>query len=114
MGKSTAAIQAQRVSTWQDRLTRYAASGRSVVAFCRDEGICVASFYGWRNRLSARDGTPVATSSAGPSSPFIDLGPLTPAKPVRPASPVASATVTAGIELRIDLGNGVVITVVRH
>ena len=114
MGKSTSATQAQRVSTWQVRLTRYAASGRSVVAFCRDDGVPVATFYAWRHRLSLRDGTPVATTSAGPSSPFIDLGPLIPARPTKPASPVTSAMVAAGIELLIDLGHGVVITVVRH
>jgi hypothetical protein len=114
MSKSTPATQAQRESTWQDRLARYVASGRSVVAFCRDESISVASFYGWRHRLSARDGAPAAASPAEPYSPFIDLGPLTAARPAKPASPTTSATVIAGIELRIDLGQGIVITVVRH
>lgn len=38
--------------TWRLRLRRQAASGLSIVAFCRREDVSSASFYAWRRRLA--------------------------------------------------------------
>lgn len=38
---------------WRERLARQRTSGLSVAEFCRQEKISDASYYAWRNRLSA-------------------------------------------------------------
>lgn len=38
---------------WRKRLQRFARSGHSVVRFCSQEGVSVASFYNWRKKLKA-------------------------------------------------------------
>ena len=37
---------------WRRRLKRQASSGRSVAAFCEQEGVSPAAFYAWRKRLA--------------------------------------------------------------
>ncbi len=39
--------------TWIARLDRFAASGLSVVAFCRSEGISCHAFYYWKHKRAA-------------------------------------------------------------
>lgn len=36
---------------WRERLRRYHRDGGTVVRFCQQEGVSVASFYAWRRRL---------------------------------------------------------------
>ncbi|WP_197524927.1 IS66 family insertion sequence element accessory protein TnpA [Botrimarina hoheduenensis] len=43
---------------WRELVSRQAASGLSVRAFCRREGVSEASFYGWRRALGRRAGGP--------------------------------------------------------
>lgn len=38
---------------WSERLERFSASGLSVVAFCKAEGVCSHSFYYWKRLLAA-------------------------------------------------------------
>jgi hypothetical protein len=68
-------LEAQPVEevTWCDHLTRHAASGKSIVEFCRTEDISQASFYAWSRKLSG-DVNDLIIPSAG--SAFIDLGAL--------------------------------------
>lgn len=47
---------------WQQRLERFQRSGLTVAAFCRREGVSVASLYAWKRRL--RDGTSHLTPAA--------------------------------------------------
>jgi hypothetical protein len=54
--QASAATRVDRELTWRHRLARFASSGQSVKAFCRNEAVSVATFYGWRARLRARDG----------------------------------------------------------
>jgi transposase-like protein len=89
-------------------LQRFAESGLSLGAFCRREGLSASSFRLWRTRLTAEAG---AAKSPAPKSPrpatfkadFVDLGAL-PAEPVRGAD---------RLELRLDLGAGVTLHIVR-
>lgn len=97
---STTTAGRDRQAQWRERIARQAASGLSVAAFCKREGIAAQSFYGWRTRLGKRDQpAPVAAGAA----PFIDLGELGEA-----------GAVVAGIDIRLDLGNGMVLTIARR
>ena len=90
--------------TWRERVARQARSGLSVPVFCRQEQLNEKTFYGWRaklrGRLAASEAVAVCSASEpDPRAGFIDLG-----------------TVGSGpprCEIRLDLGGGVVLQVVR-
>lgn len=88
---------------WRAVMTRFAASGMSVAAFCERESIGIASFYQWRSKLAGviEGGRLSQQSQEEPEKPagFMDLGTLN-----------AS---TSRLELRLDLGGGVVVHLVR-
>jgi hypothetical protein len=84
-----------RRAYWRDVLERQASSGLSAAAFCKSEGIAVPTFYGWRARL--RD------VPAPQAVPFIDLG-----------ATAETAIADAGIEIRLDLGHGMTLTIARR
>ena len=82
---------------WRVLLTRFGCSGLNVKAFCRSEAISVASFYRWRGILGGGhrqdgDDRPVPT--------FVDLGPL-------------GSGPRARLELKLDLGDGLTLHLVR-
>ncbi len=89
-----------RQTQWRERLMRQAQSGQGVKAFCDSEGIAVQTFYWWRARLAKDNGAPAAGAKRRcDAAPFIDLGPL------------AAATQAAGIDIRLALPGGVVLTI---
>jgi hypothetical protein len=47
---------------WSERLDRFAASGLSVVAFCRNEGLSCHTFYYWKHKLTAQTAAPADQS----------------------------------------------------
>lgn len=99
-------------AAWRSRLLRHAQSGKSIAAFCRDEAVSTASFHIWRSKLAAVD-TPAA--QATPRAAFIDLGAIKTVGAAFMAHPPASAPVpTPGIDIRIDLGGGIVLTITRR
>lgn len=85
----------QRRAYWREVVERQANSGLSGAAFCKSEGIAAHTFYGWRARL--RD------EPAGQAVPFIDLG-----------ATAETANAGAGIEIRLDLGHGMTLTIARR
>ena len=85
---------------WRALIGRFGASGLGVEAFCRRESISAASFYRWRTELGAGGGTVVIHDAARPA--FVDLGTLS-SRPVR-----------QGVELKLDLGDGMVLHLVRR
>jgi hypothetical protein len=94
-------------------MLRFGEAGSTVSAFCAREGLSTSSFYRWRERLdSVGDAGGAAPRSGGRSelavqptaAGFIDLGHL--GGPPR--------DVGAGLELRLDLGGGVVLQIVRR
>ncbi|HET9394495.1 MAG TPA: transposase [Nitrospiraceae bacterium] len=87
---------------WRALLARHAESGLSVKEFCEHQTISPASFYQWRSKLGI-------TASEAPSAPaadeslttagFVDLGTL--------------SARASRLELRLDLGGGVVLHLAR-
>ena len=106
-------------SAWRERFARYARSKQTVEAFCLSEAVSVASFYGWRTRLRNGRGNLLPAPRTVPlpaASPFIDLGSVsagsirTTAARHAPAPDYAATT----INLRLELGDGVILHIVRH
>ena len=88
---------------WRELMERQGQSGLSVQAFCRQEGLNAWTFYGWRSRMraGASDKELVVSGSAAtaPAAGFIDLGAL--------------GSGSSRCEIRLDLGGGVVLQLVR-
>lgn len=89
---------------WRQRLARFAACGQGVKLFCQAESVSQATFHRWRKQLAEEHApTPVVG--------FIDVGLL--------ASPDSAPATRAGqegaaLEVRLDLGHGLVLHIVRR
>ncbi len=97
-------IRRRSVETWRGLVARQVRSGLSVQAFCRQERLNTWTFYGWRSRLRGRTATAETAALGGsrepePTAGFIDLGAL--------------GSSSSRCEIRLDLGGGVVLQVVR-
>jgi len=95
-------IRRRSIETWRELLALQASSGLSVQAFCRQQRLNTWTFYGWRSRLRQRTAVPETAAAAdGSTEPagFIDLGAL--------------SRSSSRYEIRLDLGGGVVLQVVR-
>ena len=100
------------VRSWREVLGRFEGAGKNVSEFCAREGVSESSFYRWRARLGISGGGMSETPAMGPSplavqpsaASFIELGSLGGA----PRNSVG------GLELRLDLGGGVVLQIVRR
>ena len=100
--------QRRSEGAWRELVDRQQQSGLTVAQFCEREGIKSASLYGWRSRL--REGpkdtavpelTPKkAKHREAPSSGFIDLGAL--------------GSSRSRFEIRLELGHGVLLHLVRN
>lgn len=96
-----------------DEQRRFEASGLTVVAFCRDQGIPVSTFYQRRARLK-RQGVDHRPKPRAPATRFIDAGPVIVAAPAHRTRDSDSATeIPDGIEIRIDLGRGMMVRITR-
>lgn len=85
---------------WRALLSKFAGSGLDVKAFCRREGISAARFYRWRGALSA-------TKDRGGDGPrlaprFVDLGALN-----------STASPRSRLDLKLDLGDGLILHLVK-
>lgn len=86
---------------WRELVARQSASGLSLREFCRRAGLSAWSLYEWRSRLRSRKEPPPAAAPNGQApSGFIDLGAL--------------ESGHGRCEIRLDLGGGVVLEVVRR
>ena len=86
---------------WRSLLSRFADSGLSVSVFCRREAVSTASFYRWRGLIERHDGGEELTVLGEPA--FVDLGTLR-----------GESGRGAAVELRLDLGGGLILHLVRH
>jgi hypothetical protein len=98
--------QRRSESVWREIVARQEQSGLTVTEFCEREGLKAASLYGWRGRLRQggrrREGIPEISSRARAeksSEEFIDLG--------------AIGASRGRFEVRLDLGGGVLLQLVR-
>lgn len=91
---------------WRGLVTKFADSGLSVREFCAQESISDSSFNRWRKRLNqGASRLPVVRKRAiMGSSGFVDLGAL---------DASASAMKLERIELKLDLGGGLMLHLVR-
>lgn len=88
-------------SQWRAVLSRFSGSGLTVAAFCERESVSTASFHRWRERIQERESAEMIVAPSAP--PFLDLGCLD-----------ASASRPAPIDLRLDLGGGLTLHLVRR
>ncbi len=88
---------------WQKLFSRQSDSGLSVQEFCRREGINAGLFRRWQSRLTSAESDgelPSGTTlSVAAPTPFIDLGELRPG--------------AQRIEVRLDFGGGLVLSIAR-
>jgi hypothetical protein len=115
--QASAASAAQKLQTWRDHLARQANSGKTVAEFCRNEGLTEGGFYSWRKRLAATKDMVQTRSQPPAATSFIDLGVVKANAKNDQAPHVAASTPSAlasAIEVRIDLGGGIVLTFARR
>jgi hypothetical protein len=93
---------------WGELMWRYEAAGQPMREFCQREGVSVASFHRWRARLVPEVGAASARPPAlrASAAQFVDLGTVAGHGTLGPAG--------AALELRIELGGGVVLQLVRR
>jgi len=86
---------------WRAMLSRFEQGRLGVEAFCRREGISAASFYRWRGLLGdAVDRDDVVVD--GGTAAFVDLGALS-----------SAPSPGSRFDLKLDLGDGLVLHLVR-
>lgn len=88
-------------SQWRSLLAEYHGSGLSGEAFCRQKAISTSSRYRWRNLLTCGDAGSAISKPA--TAAFLDLEPLT--------SPTKNK---ASLDLTLDLGDGLILRLIRH
>ncbi len=113
---SSSARTVRNESIWCERIARQAASGKTIAVFCREEGIGKSTLSYWRRRLGLV-GARAGYKHAAVAAPFLEVGRVKAARWRPPsASPVdnASELSSANIELRLELGGGVVLHIARH
>ncbi len=88
-------------ATWREIFARHVSSGLSVLEFCRAEKINPGVFRRWRSVLN--DGVRGEQGKARPKAkvvaPFIDIG--------------AVGAGASRMEVRLELGGGVILTIAR-
>jgi hypothetical protein len=81
-------------SFWRDLIARWRTSGQTVAAFCATHRVSQATFYSWRNWLTAH--SPDTTTPSPPAPTFA---------PVRVvADPSAEVIFPNGLVVRVPLG----------
>lgn len=92
---------------WREKMRRFDAAAVTVGEFCKLEGVSDSSFHRWQSRLTAapvsgssveREESPVKTPAT-----FVDLGSLG----------ATSTAMPARLELKLDLGCGLTLHLVR-
>lgn len=91
---------------WQDLFRRHAASGEPIGTFCQREGVSTHSYRRWKLRLGGQAPTPTRSSpkkvGAVSAPSFVDLGSIGTAPPA-----------AGRLEVRLDLGGGLILHLVR-
>jgi putative transposase len=89
---------------WRGLLQRFSEGGETVRAFCQREGLSAESFRRWRARLSGRaEAASTQPTMDDTTTNFVDLGALA-------AAPMLA---TGRLELKLDLGGGLTLHIIR-
>lgn len=96
--------------TWDEVFRRFDGSGESVTGFCKREGLHTSSFQRWRRRLAPTAATPITSQAReareatrrAPTASFIEMGAMS-----------AASEPTGRLEVRLELGAGLVLQLVR-
>jgi transposase-like protein len=94
---------------WREVFRRFDGSGDSVVGFCKREGLNTSSFHRWRRRLGTTTAATSASQEPGEAArqsavaSFIEMGSMA----------GAANEPAARLEVRLELGAGLVLHVVR-
>jgi hypothetical protein len=80
---------------WRGRIERQRESGLSIAAFCRREGVSMASFHGWKRKLRQSASASLSSRHTAPSRPRTNV----PQEALRrdqetPHAPTSSAATT--------------------
>jgi hypothetical protein len=95
---------------WRELMNRFDGASMTIGDFCSREGLSRSSFCLWRSRLrstqqsSVPNASPATAAGAVSKVPFVDLG-------VLGAAPVSGH---AALDLRIELGGGLSLHLVRR
>ena len=95
--------RSSREAEWRLRLARFAASGLPVRQFYDAEAVSNATFYSWQKKLCKAVVTP-------PGAGFIDVGPMS----TPPRAQITVEPASAALEVRLELGDGLVLHIVRR
>jgi hypothetical protein len=103
--------------TWRAVLERFDGAAMTVQALCLREGLTRSSFTRWRARLRSgpkRMPAPAVVKAAAPAPkpPFVDLGLL--GVGAAATAPTPEHAEHAGLDLRIELGGGLSLHLVRR
>ena len=101
------AKQSRKEVEWRQRLARFAAGGRQIKQFCQAESVSEATFYRWRKQLAG-------SGEATPTARFIDVGVMPPPPATQAVTQCEFAGTGAALEVRLDLGRGLVLHIVRR
>lgn len=95
---------------WREVLRRFDAEGATVGEFCRREGVSQSSLHRWRARLAsappgdvALERKPSRKPQKAAASDFVDLGALA----------AGSVSMDPRLDLKLDLGGGLTLHLVR-
>jgi len=94
---------------WRERLARFACGAQQIKAFCQGEAVSEASFHRWRKVLRG-------TAPPSPAG-FLDAGMLEmPASPAPCQQEMLSDTPDGRttLDVRLELGGGLVVHIVRR
>ena len=94
----------RKQAQWRQRLERFAHCGLPVKEFCQTESISLASFYRWQKELGIADGAPSAPAG------FINAGALRAER----SQPQDEHSGAAALEIRLELGHGLVLHIARR
>lgn len=91
---------------WREVLQRFDGAGMTVTEFCRREGLSKSSLHRWRSLLATTRSQPAVERDdrrQEPAAPqFVDLGALR-----------GTVSDTGRLQIRVDLGGGIVLQLTR-
>ena len=103
-----------RQQQWRDEQEQFEASGLTARKFCELHRLNASTFYKRRERLAELSADNVAAAGQH-ASMFIDAGSIDSAvKPSAREPELVDSQAPPTLELRLDLGAGIILTLTRH